>query len=342
MKIALCCKVYPTARPGGMGFVCQDRARALAKLGHEVHVLTTGRVTHQGETLVDAGVEVHHMPCKSVHYSQEFVDHCLIHCRQWLPGIIHCDSFGVDYRPWWKSCQARTAVTMHGFCWGAYFTQWNLYYRHGGRPPQLDADKVAHEREMIASFNVQIGISLHEHWMLKCLMGIFSAKLVYNPIAEYFFSHPNAPLPSIASPRFLCAAVSGHYERGFAIAAQAAKLAGAKLVVADSPREQMPSLIDSCHALVLPTAYCQGLDLTVAEALVRNRPVVATATGSYLREAESGGIYEKLIKLIPLTDINALAADMKLPMTWVDKRWAKLQLHYPQVHAEKWLEAILG
>lgn len=342
MKIVLSCKVYPTIRAGGMGFVCQDRARALVKDGHEVHVLTTGRGLAADDIEDDCGVQVHHLVCDSARYSGQFVSQCEGFCKAYCPDILHFDSFGIDHRHWWKSRPGnpkQIAVTMHGFCWGAYFTRWNIWMREGGVPPELNANSMAAERDAICSFDVQIGISRHEHWQLRDLMGIFNAKLVYNPIAEYFFE---GLTPRPDNKRFLCAAVSGQRERGFHLAQQAANQCGAELVVTSKvPRREMPALIDSCCALVLPTAYAQGCDLAVGEALLRNRPVIVCATGSYLRDSEVGGIYHGALKLVPLGNPAALADAMLSPLIMCDGYRQQLHKHHPDTHVEKWLEAIL-
>lgn len=353
MKIALCCKVYPTSRPGGMGFVCQDRARALVKLGHEVHVLTTGRKTHNGELLIgEDEVEVHHMPCKPLHYSAEFAHHCEAHCRHFGPCILHSDSFSVDY-PWqvtswlapsksWTDPAGKcvTATTLHGCCWGAYFTSLNMWMRHGGEVPQVDIAGVARERKIMLGFDRVIGISRHEHWILTNLLGI-DAKLVYNPLPDYFFKDADQTIPE--GPRtFLCAAVSGHRQRGFDIASRAAQTAGVTLVIAENlARTDMPALLDKCHGLVLPTCYAQGMDLAVGEAIARRRPVFATSTGSYQRECEPGGIYQSAIKLFPLSG-DGLPELLQGRLDWPDYRQVRDYLHGATTHAEKWLEAILG
>jgi glycosyltransferase involved in cell wall biosynthesis len=342
MKIALCCKVYPTSRPGGMGFVCQDRARALTKLGHEVHVLTTGKTTHGGELLLDRDVEVHHMPCKPSHYSTEFAQHCEGHCRYFQPHILHSDSFDVN-RPWQVGYKGSviTATTLHGCCWGAYFTELNMWMRHGGSCPQVDTLGTAKERRIISGLDKVIGISRHEHWILTNLLGAYGAKLVYNPLPDYFFRNIKQELPQ-GRRKFLCAAVSGHRQRGFAIAEKAAKEADVSLVIAeDIPRDRMPELIDSCHGLVLPTCYAQGMDLAVGEAIARRRPVFATSTGSYQRECEQGGIYYGAIKLIPLSG-DGLADMLSDTLDWADYRSVCDYLHGSTTHAEKWLEAILS
>lgn len=340
MKIALVCKVYPTQRPGGMGFVCQDRARALVALGHDVHVLTTGKGGHFGATIDDQGVEVHHMPCKSGDYSTEFAQHCTTHCKNFCPEKIHLDSYDSD-RHWWLDRPGkpdRIGVTMHGFGWGAYFTQWNLWARHGGPHPQLDVPSMAREYGIIRGFQRVIGISIHEHWMLRDLLGIFDARLVYNPIADVFFEPPQEPPPAV--PRYLCAAVSGYRERGFDTAQLAANRTSARLdVMRSASREDVAASMYKYTGLVLPTCYAQGCDLAVGEMIVKRRIVIATATGSYLREAEKGGAYHGAMQLVPLRDSGALAEAMKRPRRF-EARDVRTELHRPKNHAQKWLEAM--
>lgn len=343
MRIVLVCKVYPTQRPGGMGFVCQDRARELVQQGHDVHVLTTGK-RGQAAEINDNGVAVHHLECKEADYSDEFAQGLVRSVNNLGPDILHLDSFD-SQRPWWRELKTfvrSRAITMHGFCWGAYFTDLNLCRRGVPRISSglFDMKKAGREAEYLRDFGTVIGISRHEHWMLHQLMGIEDAKLVYNPIPNYFFDPAPKPLPS-GKPRFLCAAVSSYGVRGFDYAAKAAEKAGVELATIHSAaREEIPAILDSCHGLVLPTAYAQGMDLTVAEALARRRRVIVTATGSYLRESEPGGIYNECLQLVPLVNpVDAIAAAMQKDPEQV---WAKIGNHLPDVHVDKWLGAILG
>lgn len=330
-----------------MGFVCQDRARALVKLGHEVRVLTTG---HQVGAITrdDQGVEVCYMACTPIEYSREYASECAAFCWDYQPDVIHTESFDVKH-PWVTherhGCPtARTAVTMHGFCWGAYLTKLNLWMRGVTKDfPEVDRAGTEREREILKRYDTVINISLHEQWLMTNLLGISAAKLVYNPIADYFFENI-ATLPA-GPKKFLCAAVNGRKERGFDIAEAAAKEAGVELIIASKvPRNLMPTVIDSCHGLILPTAYAQGMDLAVGESLIRRRWVYATSTGSYQREAEIGGIYDGAIKLFPLNGQGLSTALVDSPSSdyWLGWCQVATQRHRPDIHAKLWLEAILG
>lgn len=343
MKIVSVCKVYPTLRSGGMGFVCQDRARALVAAGHEAHVLTTGGglppgVYRQDED--DHGVQVHYANSEPWTYSTEFATFCVEQCKHLAPEVIHLDSFDSD-RHWWLDQPGNpkvTAVTLHGFGWGAYFTQLNLWARHGGEFPQINSPSMVREYSILRGFQRVIGISIHEHWMLRDLLGLFDSRLVYNPIAEVFFKYPQEPPPK--SPRYLCAAVSGYRERGFDMAQEAAIRAGVQLDTwRSASREQVADGMYKYTGLVLPTCYAQGCDLAVGEMIVKRRIVIATATGSYLREAEKGGAYHGAVQLVPLCDVGALATAMLHPRRY-EARDVRIDAHHPAVHAKKWLEAI--
>lgn len=342
MKIVLVCRVYPTQRPGGMGFVCQDRARELAKQGHEVHVLTTGtgRPNHKyDQAEPDQGAVVHHLDCKPESYSDEFAKECVSTCWKLQPDIVHLDSFD-NRRPWWQDLQgkATTGITMHGFCWGTWMTKVNLAYRDRQPAPTFSPEDFERERRLLQTVNRVIGISLHEHWLLRQMMGLFDARLVYNPIAPYFFENHTDP-PN--KKRYLSAAISGHSERGWNLAKRAADKAGVELILMSTvDREKMPMLIDSCDGYILPTAYAQGYDLAVCETLARRRRVLVTATGSYLREGEES----LLFTLLPLIDLDGSFLASALcnlppdpPPFLYDSVSAK---HRPEIHILRWLEAM--
>lgn len=331
MKIVLVCRVYPTQRSGGMPFVCQDRANALVSLGHEVHVLTTG---NPGAYDVEqAGVTVHHLACEPHVYSDAFAEGCLQWSRRIAPVVVHCDSLDV-HRTWWVDQPAKTACTLHGFGWGAFLTQWNLY-RIGktGIQPPFDAVGMLREQKALATFDNVLGISHHEHQMLQSWMGLTRAKLVYNPIPDYFFT---APVPRPNQRRFCCASVSGQSIRLFDLAAEAAQVAGVSFFpITGIPRAKMPSVYDTVDALVVPSAYGQGYDLTIAEALARRRPVIVSDVGSAAVEAT----WTKGLVVTGLGDLESLVAAMTGPLPEVPAETTNQ--HHPQTHAWSWLEAVV-
>lgn len=339
MRIALSCRTYPTQRPGGMPFVCQDRAEALAAMGHDVHVLTTGwdgPIPEQPE-----GLTLHHLDVKSQVYSKEFADACVAACNFLSPDIIHLDSFDRE-RQWWTSRPGSpevTAVTMHGFGPGAFLTKWNLWLaKRDRRNLVFDAAGMAAEAKALLTFNQIIGISRHEQWMLQDLYGLLNAKLVYNPIAPCFFlpaGKKNRPPQRLS---FICAGNPGTSgNRDFNTARRAATKARAKAkIVSGQTRAQMPDLYRSASALVLPTFWAQGYDLTVAEALACCRPVIVTGTGSYLREAE----VNPYLILVPRNNERALTEAMLGMLPLVPEGAA--EQHRPATHARAWLEAVLG
>lgn len=338
MRIMLVCRAFSTHRPGGMLHVVEDRAEALAALGHDVHVVTTGVLGDQRAFDVPrAGYTVHHTDSPPCDYSHEFALESMRLSVTLQPDILHFDSFDRS-RPWWVGCnrRMRIACTMHGFGMGAFLTKWNLF-REGIEPtaPVFNAAEMDREAAAIRKFDVVIGISKHEHWMLRDCYGVRNAKLVYNPIAPYFFDRPTTIAK--ASKVFLCAAISGHSIRGFDIARKAAEQIGATVrTVSNVPRCEMPDVYDECQAVVIPTFYSQGFDLTVTEALARRRPVIASSTGSYIREESRLWPY---LSTVPLNDVDALAKAMSnivAPLAESIDTGA-----HPKNHAVAWLRAIL-
>ena len=333
MKIALACRVYPTHRPGGMPFVVQDRARALAALGHDVHVLTTSK-DGKSSQLDDKGVTVHHTNSPECIYSAAFADECVKYCKAIVFDIVHCDSMNTKI-PWWKDVKGYTACTMHGFSWGSFLTQWNMY-RIGlvpiNQPPQFKARETLEEVKALNSFGSVIAISKHECQILKKEFGLRHATVVYNPIPDYFFVDKK-PLP--AQRMLVCAAISGKKERLFDMAKSSASRANIPLsIVSKVPRTQMPRMYDMASALVVPTAYSQGYDLTIAESLARGRPVIVSDVGSAVMEAEG----QTGIVVTALGDQHSLIKAMSGTLPVVDDQAARA--HVPKYHAEKWLEAV--
>src|SRR5262249_27527681 len=199
MRFGCVCRVSPTQRPGGMPFVCQDRAEELARRGHDVHVLTTGPPGTGPAPVVVNGVSVHHLDCEPQVYSEAFAAGCRDRCRDLCPRVLHLDS--ADFaRPWWENRPGgpqTVAVTLHGFETGAFLTRWNQFRTGVGPAPEFPAETVRqHARILGTTFDRVLAISLHEFWMLADVYGLWNVALVYNPIAPAFFARPPAPPPA--------------------------------------------------------------------------------------------------------------------------------------------------
>lgn len=364
MKIMLVSRVVPAHRPGGMPHVVMDRAEALAKAGHEVHVVTT-RLSGGGIETTN-GVEVNYTNSPPEKWSKEFAICCEATAEHIKPNVLHLDSFDAA-NPWWVG--KKTSITMHGFGFGAFLTKWNLFRL--GRITEremdcgFDEDSLMKERSALAKAHSVIGVSRWEWRMLRDQYGLRQAKLVYNPIAPYFFddavcetcnglrtvdetlggcatANPEAPCPDCPSTNkrtyFLCAAVSQGDTRGFGVVKDAARIAGVEIRTADKvERKDMPALYEGAKALVLATSFCQGYDLAVAEARARGCPAILSPTGSCLDEAKPWDTFTEIGDTEGLEDIlrgwNRTFVPLPVPITAADE-------HRPERHAEEWLAAV--
>ena len=337
MKIVLACRVYPTQRLGGMPLVTQNRAEALVRMGHEVHVLTTSHPT--ACAVVDHnGVTVHHLSCPPQAYSADYAKECCWAAKSIGPDILHLDSFD-RANPWWQSVPCKyTACTMHGFTPSEFFTKWNLF-RLGWEktPPVWNHEKMLAEIAVMRTFtSAVIGVTAHETWFLSDVYGLERAKEVPNPIAPFFFSRELTPAPQ--NGPFLCAAVSGEAVRGFGLAEKACAAAGVELITASKiPHDQMPALYDRCRALIVPTCHATGFDTTIYEALARGRGALVTETGGYYHASDifSGITPIRMGSLESLTAAIRSYSPRELP------RYAIMR-HHSDTHASDWLTAILG
>lgn len=272
-KFVFACRAYPTTRVGGMPFVCQDRAEALArlKLG-EVHVLTAGN--RPSEVLNN--VNVHYVGGPEVGYSREYAEGCLSFCRKINPDVVHLDSCDQSHR-WWLDLSKKAFLTLHGFGAGAELT---LFNRGAGNP---DFIKQLPEAKVFRTFQKVFAVSEHELWMLEDIYSLPNAKLLRNPIAEYFF-HARSDSVVVDVPTLLSSEVAETSTRNFnATRFVAEKLGWDSKVIRGVSRVDMPWHYDSSSVLFLPTDYSQGFDLTVLEAMARGKHVVAACTGSYSR-----------------------------------------------------------
>ena len=333
MKIMSVCRVYPTHRPGGMPFVTQDRAEALAKAGHEVHVVTTNHSERQSR--FEQGVMVHYTLSPTQTWSAEFAAVCTSFARQLCPDLIHLDSF--DRKNLWWHGMKNVAITMHGFGMGAWLTRCNLADAAGRPRPEFPVLEIQEEVNALSKAKVVIGISKHEHRMLAEDYCLSRAKLVHNPIAPYFFDRPQTcAVPSY----FISAAISGQKERGFSQAQKACRRAGKRFLPAcHAQRRDMPARYDGAIALLLPTAYSQGFDLGVAEARARGVPAIMSNVGSYAAERED---FDLLVR--PLHVMDMVEAIKTMAATPPDREVVRLaaERHRPERHIEAWLEAVAG
>lgn len=344
MRIVLCCRVYSIhERPGGMIHVIVERAEALARAGHDVHVLTTYSEFHPHKTVIN-GVTVHHP--KEVdtepRYSSHYSVFCDRQCRRLMPTILHLDSWDKT-RPWWHQRPGKPKVigiTNHGEDMGRQFTEWRLFL-HGITQVKkigwFESGPILNERSCAKAADVVITTCRFDRWMLSDLVGLGKkVKLVYNPVAPFYWDDRTAS-PLSGPLRFLTAAVWGSAERGMAIAKEACERVGAELVSPPPTRESrfgMPGCYDRCHALLIPGYQSQGYDLTVAEASARRRPIFYNDSGIATMEA----LDKPWIVPIPVGDSTYLVKELQKPMPIVPENAA--DHHRPEFHIQKWLEAL--
>lgn len=304
MRIVSVCRDYGNG--GGMENVVHDRAEALRALGHDVTVVSAAD------------------GC----YSDEFAEQCVTACGALKPDVVCLDSFDSG-RPWWVGRPERVALTMHSNPWSLFFTKWNLWMAGFTTEPGASYSAMRRVCETIREADVVIAISGYEQGMLQDQCGVPEARLVYNPIAPYFFDAPITGPP--ADGYFLH--VGHNAARGCAVALRAAEQAGVEVrFAAGLRRDEMVAVYDGCRALVLPTYRADGYDLTVAEAEARCRPALVGATGAYRSEAGGG------IVALPLGDVDAWAEALSGPLPEVDGYDASR--HEPGYHAAAWLEAV--
>jgi len=334
MKIVSVCRTYPTQRPGGMPHVTQDRARALARAGHDVTVVTTSLKDDGRTELDDDGVRVVHTACPSQAYTPLFAERCRWECEDLAPDVIHLDSFD-RARPWWVGLSARTVVTMHGFGVGAMLTSWNKFLAGGRTAPMPDWSALRDEADVLQTFDRVLAISTHEQWMLSDVYNLQDrVRLVPNPIAPYFFDMP-WPVPAVPAAPFVCIGNPGTSgNRDFGRVRDAARAAGVPLeVITGVERSRIPQMLDESQGLVLPTLWSQGYDLAVAEALARRRPVIVSGTGSYWHLRAP---YVRVIPRAAALDVLVEALQAALP----EVPAGAADDHRPNRHVDAWEAAL--
>jgi glycosyltransferase involved in cell wall biosynthesis len=319
-----------------MLFVCQDRAEELARQGHEVHVLTTAGP----EEYEHNGVTIHRLGGALNHYSPEYNVACGKKCEELEPDIVHLDGVPTCYQMWWQTRPGDAevyAATLHGFGAGSLLTAWNMYrcdldtYNPEERLTLLRLEK---EIKVLESLDVTVGISRAEHWYLTDLYGLPNTKLVYNPIPGYFFEGRREAVPD--NGYFMCADLTRAACRNFNSADRVIREMGAELkAIKGVQRVDMPEFYDGARALILPTLYAQGYDLTVAEAEARGVPIICSATGSYFMESWG----RPWIKTFRAGSDEALAAAIK-PGNFETPPPDAADRHRPENHVKAWLEAL--
>lgn len=347
MKIVLVTRVWPMHRPGGMPHVCYDRSVELAKT-YEVHVLTTSRspidnVVKPSAEVVENNVCVHYLSVPAHRWTREFAEECSRTVSTLSPSILHLDSFDREYT-WWEG--KKTAITLHGFGMGAWFTRWNLY-RAGAvpSPPVFDHMDITREIQGLRKAYRVLGVSRWEVRMLLDQYGLSPdrVRLVYNPIAPYFFGG------QLTGERkgFISVAASQQGIRGFPTIPHLMKThlpEESYRVLTGFRREDLSSYYRTARALVLPTAFAQGYDLAIAEGRACGCPAIMTTTGSYLDEkgewdvgVRLGSSEDMVSALVRMTsrsfnDIKTASFDASVAA----------EVHRPENHVKSWLAAIAG
>lgn len=337
MRIALVTRVWPTQRPGGMPHVCQDRAVELARQGYDVHVVTTWCSPVAGAvgttvTKVEAGVHVHYTSAPAHEWTPEFAGQALKKVAVLAPDLIHSESFDRSSL-WWEALpqRPRVAITMHGFAWGAWITKWNLHRGYGKAMDPFPADLVDEEEAGLASADVVCAVSRWEWRLLRDQYGLRTAVHVPNPIHPAFFSPRNLRHERTC---YLCVGVAGAHTRGFRVADDACKRTRSPLYTASKiSRDQMPAVYDGARAVLLPTAYAQGYDLTIAEGRARGIPAIMTPTGSYLDHAEPWDTFMEMGDTAGLASILEGYDPPPVPEGAAD-------MHRPEEHVWAWLQAV--
>lgn len=327
-----------------MLFVVQDRAEALVRDNHDVHVITTGIAGKAAAVL--NGVKIHYLDCEPLVYTDRFAEACIKKTTELAPDLLHLDSFDPE-RVWWKrmSVQPYTAVTMHGLRIGERLTSYNRWLLRQETTPGVPAMTLEQEaRTLRECFDRVLAISEWEYLQLVTMYNVPEriVRKVYNPIASYFYDTP-AVLPDTASPTFLCVAVSGHDQRNFFLAEEAAKAVGFKLqVVKNKARIEMPTVYDKAYGLVIPTTYAKGFDLTFAEALSRQRPVICSTSSPYFLESQRYDHCEhKHVYRVNMGDSKGLGMVMQQVVNdFQPQEMVRPQKHRPEVHVEAWLQAM--
>jgi glycosyltransferase involved in cell wall biosynthesis len=336
MRIALVCRVYAThGRTGGMIHVIQERAEALARAGHQVHVITTSALGHGEHELVN-GVTVHHCQAgESMAYSDGFASFCLQTSNDLCPEIIHLDSYDCN-RLWWhqRPGGVRTvAVSNHGEAVGSQLTSWRMKLRGLPSSESINTDEWLKERSALRRADAVIATCRFDRWMLSDVVGLDNVKLVYNPLAPWHWNGRKSDLPEI--PQFIAVALWGQHERGFSIAEAACTQAGVALTKpCNVSRRNLVHYYDMSRALLLPTYQSKGYDLSVAESIARLRPVICSDNGINTMEA----IDKPWIVTVPIGNVDALAEKLRGPLPPVPHGAANDNL--PSNHIANWLEAL--
>ena len=365
MKILNVVRVYAThGRPGGMIHVATDRSEALARAGHEVHVLTTAATGHRtthAETV--NGVRVWHSATAPQEYSDEFANMCRQVCEHLKPDVIHLESWD-KHRCWWHAFagKVKVAVTNHGEAVGSQLTEWRmrLHGRSKWHPtaiePAIYPGEWLTERQQLKFADVVLATCRFDRWLLADLVGLGGkVKLVYNPLPPWMWENKFKDLAvlegwgpdhvtDIKNPKFgtrrdgprqfAAVGLYGHAVRGFDVAQAACKEAGVGLLTPKCSRRELRDVYDNCSGLLLPGFWSQGYDLCAAEALARQRPLIMSDAGIGTMEAEG----RPWIRTFPVGDVAALAEILRGPLPAVPPDAA--DAHRPENHVKAWLAAV--
>ena len=336
MRIALVSSSYVDHKRSVKEHAIEARAIELARLGHEVHVLTTRSPKVRCE--INDGVTVHYLEGEPGRWTEMFAHECLVLCRALKPRILHLEDFEPTL-PFWldKQIEAAAVATTLQETLAGWAGTVAMLQKSGKLPDKLKGtileSRLRAEQDAIESFQHVIVTCARDLIRYDSLFPGNKPELIYNPIASRFFRPKSERLHQ---GFYLLVGSKLTWKYGSRDAEQAAYAVGAGLqVITQSRPEKVPGFMDACKGVIVPSFSQWGLSMSACEALARCRPAICYAPSGACYESKWGldGIVS-----VPAGDTGALIEELNKPLPVVHSGAA--DAFRPEVHATRWLEAM--
>lgn len=313
MKIAIFIRGYIThGIIGGMPSACKTLAEGLAKVGNEVHIITTGHMLVK-QLIINDNLTVHHVDCETLKYTPEWYENA--HRK-----FIELDNFDIAYSESGANSQfvdkieVPTIARLHGVSYEEVINHLNLMYVKKRMPNDKDFKYINEtyiqyfkDIEILKKYDCLVAISNLSAKVMKNRFFHPNVTTVYNAYNEQIFK-PQTEKPYNAS--LFVAAGHNSDRKGFDVIKRAIGIARQQvptlqlIIATGKPQEELAGLYQSACAFIDASNHFTGTNMTCIEAMGCGTPVICSDMENFREMTDDMQTY------FPLGDAEALAREI--------------------------------
>lgn len=268
MRIVITSQRYVMHGEGAAVLAAHDRATALVRLGHEVHVITSVNPDEQPKSL--DGVRLHYLGLDLKAHPDDFGLACRKTALSLKPDLLHVEQPGIG-RFWWVGIPAKLSAAIQS-----------------PATPEQRPDLIERERLAYAEFDTVVTPGFHQAARAIKRYGLRNFPALSRPLPGRFFEDTIAPPNPHAALVVSGSGSDGELTCDTKLGEEIALRAGyfPRTMHAMSRGKRLASY-DAAAVVIVPVTSARGLGVETVEAMARQRPVVAFSCTSM--EAEAAG-----------------------------------------------------